>query len=78
MKPDLHTALLLFLAIGLSACDAGSGENGNLIITDLEEGTGLVVEPGMTLITTYVGGLQTARSSILRTNLERTGYSLLE
>ncbi len=55
MKSQLHTALLLFLAIGLSACDAGSGEDGNVVIIDLEEGTGLVVEPGMTLITSYIG-----------------------
>lgn len=55
MKRTFHTALLLLLAIGLQACDSTSGEEGELITTDLVEGTGLVVEPGMTLITQYVG-----------------------
>lgn len=55
MKRILHSVFILILAAGLSACDSNGGEKGELVVTDLEEGTGLVIEPGMTLITSYVG-----------------------
>jgi len=44
-----------FLLIGLTACDSGSGNDGDVVITDLVVGTGQLVEAGHTLITTYVG-----------------------
>lgn len=55
MKRTFHSALLLLLAFSLQACDSTSGEDGELVVSDLVEGTGMVVEPGMTLITQYVG-----------------------
>jgi len=55
MKRLVHSALLIMLAVSLQACDSDSSESGELIVTDLIEGDGEVVAPGMTLITQYVG-----------------------
>lgn len=55
MKSILNASFVLLLSLALTACDSNDGPNGSLVVTDLEEGTGVVVEPGMTLITSYVG-----------------------
>ena len=55
MKRILQSALLLMLAFGLQACDSSSSEKGELVVKDVVQGTGAVVDPGMTLITQYVG-----------------------
>jgi len=55
MKRLQYISLVFFLAIGLTACDSDSGEDGEVVITDLEEGTGTEIEVGQTLITSYVG-----------------------
>lgn len=55
MKRFLNIAFFILLATGMAACDSNGGEDGELIVTDLEDGTGTVVEAGMTVITSYVG-----------------------
>lgn len=55
MKRNLTHLILAGILILLPACDSGNEDRGELIVTDLVEGTGTEVEPGMTLITTYVG-----------------------
>ncbi|MDA0684402.1 MAG: FKBP-type peptidyl-prolyl cis-trans isomerase [Bacteroidetes bacterium] len=56
MKRFIRLALPLFVSILLLAgCDSDSTESGELIITDLVSGTGQLVAPGHTLITSYVG-----------------------
>ncbi|MGB1375895.1 MAG: FKBP-type peptidyl-prolyl cis-trans isomerase [Rhodothermales bacterium] len=55
MKRSFQSALLLLLAFSLQACDSSGDDKGELVVTDLVEGSGALIEPGMTLITEYVG-----------------------
>ncbi len=51
----LNLLTVFLLTIGLTACDSSSSEEGEVVITDLVEGNGQVIDPGHTLITSYIG-----------------------
>ena len=55
MKRISLPALLIASFVSLSACDSGNGDRGELVVTDLVQGTGTEVKAGHTLITSYVG-----------------------
>lgn len=52
---SLFAAMLCLI---LTSCDSGSGEDGEVIVTDLVEGTGTEIQAGHTLIVTYIGRFQ--------------------
>ena len=55
LKRNLSLLLLATTLLVLPACDSTPEEKGELVVTDLVEGTGTEVRAGHTLITSYVG-----------------------
>ena len=56
LKRNLSLLLLATTLLVLPACDSTPEEKGELVVTDLVEGTGTEVRAGHTLLTSYVGG----------------------
>ncbi len=55
MKRSFSVVLLTTLALFTTSCDSGTGDRGELVVTDLVEGSGPVIDVGYTVITSYVG-----------------------
>jgi peptidylprolyl isomerase len=48
-------AFILFISFSLAACDSNSGPDEQVVVSDLEVGTGAAVQSGHTLVVEYVG-----------------------
>jgi peptidylprolyl isomerase len=51
----LRFLFVLLFAFSVAACDSSSGDEGEVVATDIELGTGSTIQPGQTLIVEYVG-----------------------
>ncbi len=51
----ISLVFLLLLSLSVAACDSNSGSDEEVVVTDLEVGTGIAIKAGQTLVVEYVG-----------------------